>query len=419
MTEVHQEATVIDTTVAFAGLELPSPILVGAGPNTRTVELCVAALRAGAGAVEVAGPPGVDGQVNSVRLDEFQLLPSKADAFHKRFFGFATTGARRRWPGRENSTEHKLKVIQTVKEETRGLGAVFASIGSVTYRAEDGLTWGEMAARSQEAGADAVVLHLQTGQFLAGSRLTEEPDRLPGIVREIKAFCSIPVIAKLPIEGCDPVALARIALDAGADGVAPTARYVGLSIDIDSEAVSEWGGFHGYGGPWALPITAAWTAKMRRAGLGGALIPGGGVMSWKDIVRLLLVGANMAQVCTWPILRGYGVLGPALEQLRSWMSDKGYRRLDDFRGGMAAGLKEPDDIWGRSLDRGPYQGVRVKPEDCTGCGACLHVCFFDALTLDDDKRASIDRVKCSGCGCCYHICPFDAIVAPPGPGPAR
>jgi ferredoxin len=276
-----------------------------------------------------------------------------------------------------------------------------------------------MACLSQEAGADAVVLHLQTGQFLAGRWLTEEPDRLPGIVREIKALCSIPVIAKLPIEGCDPALLARIALDAGADGVAPTARYVGLHVDVDSETVPEWGGFHGYGGPWALPITAAWTAKMRRAGLRGTLIPGGGVMSWQDIVSLLLVGADMAQVCTWPILRGYEVLGRALERLRSWMSGKGYRRLDDFRGGMVAGLKEPDDIWGRFLDRGPYQGVRVNIEDCTGCGACLHACFFDAVTLGDDRRASIDRGKCSGCGCCYHVCPFDAIVASAGPGPAQ
>jgi ferredoxin len=117
-------------------------------------------------------------------------------------------------------------------------------------------------------------------------------------------------------------------------------------------------------------------------------------------------------VCTWPILKGYAALGEALAQLRSWMERKGYRCLDDFRGTTAAGLKEPAEVWGRFLEQGPYQGIRVDTQRCTACGACVHACFFNAITVDEEGKAAIDEARCSGCGCCYHVCPVDAVLAP-------
>lgn len=399
----------VDTSVSFAGLDLPSPVFVGSGPNTKTSELALAALKAGAGAVEVSFGSIGDPDGNWIRFDEFQVLPSKQEAFRGKFYGFASTGARRRWPTDNYSIDFRIEQIRQIREENKGLGAVMVSIGGLGARDAD---WAELAHLAEEAGAQAVVLHLQTGQSLAGKTLMDDQEFLRRTVAVVKSACDVPVVAKLPIEGCDPVLLERLAAEAGADAVAPTARYIGLSIDIDRETVSDWQSFHGYGGPWALPITAAWTARTARAGLDLPMISGGGVSSWQDMVRLLLAGATMVQVCTWVIMRGYGVIRPALEHLRTWMSEKGYRSIADFRGRPLPDLREPTYMWSRRLEEGLHQGVWVDEAKCTGCGACVNACFFSAIYIAKGGKAQIMADRCAGCGSCYNVCPADAVMSP-------
>ncbi len=53
----------------------------------------------------------------------------------------------------------------------------------------------------------------------------------------------------------------------------------------------------------------------------------------------------------------------------------------------------------------------VTPEKCTGCGTCLEICRYDAITLDD--KAAVDDFSCEGCGVCSHFCPEDAIELEP------
>lgn len=47
----------------------------------------------------------------------------------------------------------------------------------------------------------------------------------------------------------------------------------------------------------------------------------------------------------------------------------------------------------------------VETERCTGCGECLRLCRFGAIS--DDYR--IDELSCEGCGVCAHFCPEEAI----------
>ncbi|MBD3246303.1 MAG: 4Fe-4S dicluster domain-containing protein [Candidatus Omnitrophica bacterium] len=53
-------------------------------------------------------------------------------------------------------------------------------------------------------------------------------------------------------------------------------------------------------------------------------------------------------------------------------------------------------------------GIRVYPEKCVGCGACVPVCPVSAITLKE-KKAIIDLDKCTLCGACVSACSFDAI----------
>ncbi len=63
---------------------------------------------------------------------------------------------------------------------------------------------------------------------------------------------------------------------------------------------------------------------------------------------------------------------------------------------------EPNDFSGRSA-------AVVDPESCTGCGRCVQVCRFDALSRQSGGEYAVDAIACEGCEVCARICPTEAI----------
>ena len=52
----------------------------------------------------------------------------------------------------------------------------------------------------------------------------------------------------------------------------------------------------------------------------------------------------------------------------------------------------------------------VRKERCSGCGACVEVCAYQAIELDsEDGRAVVNEVLCKGCGVCTASCLSAAI----------
>jgi Pyruvate/2-oxoacid:ferredoxin oxidoreductase delta subunit len=51
---------------------------------------------------------------------------------------------------------------------------------------------------------------------------------------------------------------------------------------------------------------------------------------------------------------------------------------------------------------------------CTGCGSCLDVCQFSALSLGAQERAVVDAARCHGCGICRRRCPEEALALTAG-----
>ena len=52
----------------------------------------------------------------------------------------------------------------------------------------------------------------------------------------------------------------------------------------------------------------------------------------------------------------------------------------------------------------------VDEEVCSGCGLCVKVCPYSALTLDGKERVMlVNRALCKGCGACAVACPSSAI----------
>jgi len=63
-----------------------------------------------------------------------------------------------------------------------------------------------------------------------------------------------------------------------------------------------------------------------------------------------------------------------------------------------------------ACDQCPFGGMQVT-DICRGCLAhrCREACPKDAITIDENKRAHIDKTKCINCGMCARACPYQAI----------
>ncbi len=53
----------------------------------------------------------------------------------------------------------------------------------------------------------------------------------------------------------------------------------------------------------------------------------------------------------------------------------------------------------------------VDVEKCDGCGKCVESCLMNAITLDENMKAVINRKKCKMCGRGINTCPISAIYA--------
>jgi pyruvate formate lyase activating enzyme len=60
----------------------------------------------------------------------------------------------------------------------------------------------------------------------------------------------------------------------------------------------------------------------------------------------------------------------------------------------------------------PHRELKYTVAECSGCGKCLAVCKYQAITLDKDSegtKAQILRELCSNCGDCVQVCYTGAL----------
>ena len=48
--------------------------------------------------------------------------------------------------------------------------------------------------------------------------------------------------------------------------------------------------------------------------------------------------------------------------------------------------------------------AEINPARCTGCAACIEVCPYEAIELDENEKAVANAALCKGCGTCASTC---------------
>jgi dihydroorotate dehydrogenase (fumarate) len=202
---------------------------------------------------------------------------------------------------------------------------VVASLNGVTPGG-----WISYAQLCEEAGADALELHV----YHAASDMTlaaaEVERRAVEIVREVKRSLRIPVAVKLAPLLTAFAHFAKALDAAGADGLVLFTRFHRIDIDVEElEVVRSLPLSDSSELPLRLRGTAALSGRVR-----ASLAVTGGVHTGLDVIKATMAGAHATQLVSALLLHGPDHLRTVRREVEEWMTEHEWSSLGEMRGNM-------------------------------------------------------------------------------------
>ncbi|HEX5436373.1 MAG TPA: dihydroorotate dehydrogenase [Gemmatimonadaceae bacterium] len=149
-----------------------------------------------------------------------------------------------------------------------------------------------------------------------GMEFGADPDTLADVVRGARAATARPIFVKLSPMLPDIALSARVAVDAGADGLTLINTIPGLVVDVDRRRPVLGFGSGGVSGPGLLPVGVLATWRVHQA-VSVPLIGVGGVSSAHDALQYMIAGASLVGIGT-AALRNPRLPGQIVRDLLHW-----------------------------------------------------------------------------------------------------
>jgi dihydroorotate dehydrogenase (NAD+) catalytic subunit len=146
----------------------------------------------------------------------------------------------------------------------------------------------------------------------------------------VRKTTSKPILVKLTPNVTDITAVAKAAVDGGADGLSLINTVLGMGVDIETRRPLIARVVAGLSGPAIRPIALAKVHQVRKA-VSVPLIGMGGIMDWRDAIAFFIVGATAVQIGTLNFVRPDGAVR-VLEGIQQYCRDHGIQKLTDLVG---------------------------------------------------------------------------------------
>lgn len=297
-----------DLKTTFAGLNLKNPIIISSSGLTNSAAKNKKLEEAGAGAIVLKSL-----FEEQIALEADQMLDS---VYYSEGADYLV----------ESLRNHKLsEYIQLIKESKSVCNIpIIASINCFSDS-----EWTDFAKEIEKAGADALeinILSLQTEECYEWGAFEQ---RHIDILNHIKQHISIPVIMKLGNNLTNPIALINQLHANGAAAVVLFNRFYQPDIDIDK--VKQSAG-HIFSSSADLGNTLRWIGIASSAVKQLDYAASGGVHTPQDVVKAILSGAAAVEICSTIYENGSEAIKPMLNFLSTWMNDKGYEGVSQFKG---------------------------------------------------------------------------------------
>ena len=138
-----------------------------------------------------------------------------------------------------------------------------------------------------------------------GMSFGTDPKVLKDLVSEVKKVCSVPLFIKLTPNVTDIVAMAKAAVDGGADGICLINTLLGMRFDLKTGKPIIANVMGGFSGPAIFPVALRMVYQVRQAFPSLPLIGCGGVASANDVIEMMLAGANAVEIGSANLINPY------------------------------------------------------------------------------------------------------------------
>ena len=183
------------------------------------------------------------------------------------------------------------------------------------------------------AAVDAFELNVSCPNVKAGGlEFGADPSALEAVVQGVRRATRRPVFVKLSPTLTNIGVAARIAADAGADGISVVNTAPGLVIDVDRRRPALGFGTGGVSGAAILPVGVLATWRVRRA-VTLPIFGLGGVRSGADALQYIVAGASLVGVGT-AAMRDPRAPERIVRELAAWCRRHAVRDIQELSGSL-------------------------------------------------------------------------------------
>lgn len=304
-----------DLSTSYLGLELSSPVVVGASSFSNRVDNIKKAEDAGAGALVIYSLFQEQIELEALELKDELMI--SADHFPESLTYFPQTLEH------AGSREHIMWIEKARKEVKVPL------IGSLNATSMG--NWVDYAQQLEGAGCDALELNVYAVETDPNKTSSDIEQRSLDVIAAVASEVEIPVAVKLSPFYTSIANFAHKAVEAGASGLVLFNRFYQPTIDPDTEELRLK---LDLSTPEETRLPLRWIAILSDS-IDADFAASTGVHTGEDVARHLLAGARVAQTVSALYKNGLEYLTTLNNQLASWMDDKGYKSIDDFRGKLS------------------------------------------------------------------------------------
>jgi dihydroorotate dehydrogenase (fumarate) len=307
----------MDLSTTYLGMRLPHPLIVGAGPLSDDLDLVRSLEDAGAAMFVLRSL--FEEEIAGEELDAIEYVDSYTDSFPE-----------------AGSFEPPVGVTIGPDEYLEHLRCVKSAVGVPVMASLNGSTpggWLQYARLLQDAGADALELHLyHAASDMSASAADVERAHLQ-IVREVRATIRIPIAVKLPPLFTAFAHFAKQVDEAGADGIVMFTRFHHADIDVDElEIVRTLALSDSNELPMRLRGAAALSGRVK-----ASIAITGGVHTGLDVIKATMAGAHATQLVSALLRHGPDRLRVVRAEVEAWMQEHEWASLGEMRGNMSLG----------------------------------------------------------------------------------
>jgi dihydroorotate dehydrogenase (fumarate) len=306
----------IDLTTQYLGLTLRTPLVPSASPLSQEIASIRRLEDAGASAVVLYSL--FEEQLRQETLELDHHLSAGTESFPEALTYFPQASEFRLGP--EGYLEHIRKAKEAVDIP------IIASLNGATVGG-----WAKFAQQIEQAGADALecnIYYIPTDPNLKAAQIEQT---YIDVVWAVKSAISIPVAIKISPFFTNLANMAKRLDDAGADGLVLFNRFYQPDIDLDELEIRP---NVLLSTPQALRLPLTWIGILFGR-LKASLAATSGVHDPQDVIKLLMVGADVTMLCSSLLRNGINQLRHLERGILEWMEQHEYESVKQMRGSMS------------------------------------------------------------------------------------